>query len=250
MGALLISCFDLEAPAVASGTMYAVLFRDSDNKALDFAAGTPDLQTFDGNHTRFGKVLAQHSTRTRLHYALLADGSFTLPNSAADECYQVEYWHREGGARSRPNDRLVMIEFFNWLDGKKIESRLGSAQEARIALIPNEPAGARYEALASLSYDQENNRIGIMAWLEKDGQLQHFPATPALNPITATVRMVDSTETEIFSKTITPIGADGQFADEYIGDPLSPDETYFLIVYITDADSVIHKSASSPVTWD
>ena len=243
MGALLISCFDLETPAVASGTMYAVLFRDSDNKALDFAAGTPDLQTFDGDHTRFGKVLAQHSTRTRLHYALLADGSFTLPNSAADECYQVEYWHREGGARSRPSDRLVMIEFFNWLDGKKIESRLGSAQEARIALIPNEPATARYEALGSLSYDQETNRIGIMAWLEKDGELQ----TTALS---ATVRMVDSTEAEIFSKTITPIGADGQFADEYVGDPLSPDETYFLTVTITDAASAVHKSASSPVTWD
>ena len=243
MGALLISCFDLEAPAVASGSMYAVLFRDTDNKALDFAAGTPDLQTFDGDHVRFGKVLAQHSTRTRLHYSLLADGSFTLPESAADEAYQIEYWHREGGARSRASDRLVMIEFFNWLGGKKIESRLGAAQEARIALIPDEPAGARYEALGSLSYDQETNRIGIMAWLEKDGELQ----TTALS---ATVRMVDSTETEIFSKTITPIGADGQFADEYVGDPLSPDETYFLTVSITDAASAIHISASSPVTWD
>jgi hypothetical protein len=238
MGDLLLSYIDPETVPLASGEVYAVLFRQSDNKALDMAAVTPDLQTFDGNHTRFGTLVSGHPVRTRYFQKLMAEGTFTLPDSDADDFYHVEYWKRNGGTRVRSADRLLNVEYFNWVSGKKVESRLSSALETKITSISQ-----RYRAQVSLSYDQTTKRIGIMAWLDKDEALQ-------VDAVSAVVTMTDSTGAVIFTKALANLIGDGSFTDEHVGTELAPDETYFVVCTIVDAAAVPHTSASSPVTWD
>lgn len=67
---LLLSYQDLEQPALASGTVYALLFKPRDGEALNLSSG--NLEAFDGDHLAFGITLYEDAVRTRYHVRSIA----------------------------------------------------------------------------------------------------------------------------------------------------------------------------------
>lgn len=228
--------------------VYALL-HSLDGDALDFSAGTATLLPFDGDNDRFGLQLTEDTDRTNFFMAQLTSGSsYVLPDSAYGEPYSVEYWATLSlsGVRSRADDFLLEVVEFPWKSGYNENPVLIDIVN-RTNLIPSEPAGSRYEAFVSFSYDSSNLRIGYMCWLEKDGEL-------VTDAISCTLTMVDSSGVEVFTDAVpAAVGADaidGFFVGEQLTQELFADDNYSVTVEIIDGDSVAHKSASSPVTWD
>lgn len=265
MSDLYISYPNLEAPPVSG--IYALLFDPRAATALDFSAtGLITLQPFDGDQNRFALDLVLDPVRPRYYRETVVDGTFTLPTIPEGEVYEVEFWEQLGGLPDRSNDRFLNVREVMWVDGKIYEDRIDSVQidEIRDAVLtyvmqqasgsiqtllgalnrlPTEPAGARYEAFCTLSYDTDNERFGIEIWLERDGALVEDAQQ-------AYCELRDSTDVLVFTKTLTVRATNGNFAGQVLGIVPNPDESYFLKARVLDARGVQHSTGHGPVTWD
>ncbi len=113
----------------------------------------------------------------------------------------------------------------------------------KISLLPDEPASARYEAFASFGYDSETSRFKVIAWLEKDGELQ-------TDVQELDVLVLNELGNSVANFTNNTPESDGYFKSYVDAVTLNPDEVHFGRVKIMDADDNWHTSGSSPVTWD
>jgi len=263
---LLLSYFDTETPAIATGSVYALLFEPRTVKALDLVGGA--LENFDdaGDQEDFSILLEHHAVRSRYFSKTIDPEDIELPDTAPGDYYQVEYWQKAGASPNRSTDRLLCVEFITWLDGLRVDARLSQTQIEddifdhtipaasatfgeileKASRLPDEPAAARYESFCAMSYLPNVQRAGLCGWLEKDGQVQ-------LGCTRAVFKLVDSSDVVKFEKVVEGEGIpsdDGQFNGQYLPIILNPNDTYFLKCTITDADDVEHVSAASPVTWN
>lgn len=309
---LLLEYADVESDSFikGDGRIYAMIFDPITNEAIDFSSSTPyELDYFDGDQSRFARVIPQTPNRNRHYSEVLQCTAITLPDVGYGNYYTIEYWSEYiSGSIDRSVDYFLGTDRLTWLSNRRAESRLDLSQaeniaslaavevwdylrslatttgsmgeylanlqddfasyfmshvlysesspeftgtfeelildlRERIERLPDEPASVRYEALCSVAYDTEIERITFEAWLEKDGVLQ-------IDTLRAEVTLYNSAGTGIAAANSTTPNAMGQFTIAVDGVPLSPDEVYFLVSKVRDSDSVDHSSGSSPVTWD
>lgn len=105
---------------------------------------------------------------------------------------------------------------------------------------------ANWETFTSFSYDESTGRIGITAWIERNGKL-------ILDASNVTAVLYDSSGTELFTLSINADAvteAIGLFKGEVNAITLVPDMAYFVKVTSTDYNNIQRISGASPVTWD
>jgi len=258
---LIIAHHDLEIPALASGTIYAVLHDPRDSEALNLSSG--NLEAFDGDHELFGIVLYEDPIRTRYHVRRIDPADITLPDTAPGDEYELEFWEQVGALPDRTADRLIATDEFIWQSDLRTDARLSETQIyndiltyavpgasgtvldmlAKAANIPDEPASVRWEAFCALSFKPDITRIGLCAWLEKDGEL-------VIDAKRVTWTLYDSSGATCFTKSNLVATTIGFFFEQYLTFTPSPNDTYFLTATIRDINDVDHTSAASPVTWN
>lgn len=226
--------------------VYAVL-HDTEGNALDFSEDFPTLKIFDGDHNRFGIELPEDSVRIGYFVTQMASGTFDLPDSTYGRDYDLEFWTTAySGTFDRTTDMFLDYEKLPFASGDK-----GSAVDIEILTairtLPDEPAGAKFECLTSISYDSTNGRLAYMCWLEKDGEMQ----TDAFDCV---LTVVDSSGNIIIIEAVNVATGDnpiaGFFSGSVLGVNLVADDTYAGSCVIRDVNLAEHTSGLSPVTWD
>lgn len=241
---LLLSTYTPElVPGCCPGDLYAIVFGEDDSELAlkDNGSSVLTLQSFDkDNQVDFAIALNEKTNRTRYYSVLLADGGYTLPDNTAGSYYTVEYWQRAlTGSTSRQDDTLREVDTFVIHDGTRVDSKLGTGD---LDLLAN------WQAHAAVSYDSTNQVVGVVGWLEKNGELyitdeskRYFnfkwiaPDGTVIDETTQTTYLADLEG--VFYYTISEIDLD-------------PDAVLPAVATIRDSNGTDHKTTTTVVTWD
>lgn len=227
---LLLSYFDTgdDGFISSSGGVYGILADDFNGTALNLATNPGLMSAFDGNHETFGIDMPVVSNRGKMYSRTLSASGVTIPATPHGQWLTIEYWVEDTyGVKNRDNDILLGTERFYYVNQKMHNNR-----------VP-----IKADIHCSVSYDPVYKRMGFTVWMEKDGALIQDASS-------VTVKTIDSTDIQVASATTSIKNTNGEFTMTAAPIDLVPDENYFTLVRITDADGVVHIAGTSQVTWD
>lgn len=242
---LKLSFFDTVKDHYVPGAteIYAMVFDDFTNQALRFADAPSEIfmSAFDGTQGDFAINLSGANPRTSFYETTPLASAFHLADSQAGRYYTIEYWAASSaGVKDRSVDFFLSAEKFHWQNELMFDSRISVVQEQAIADKVNT---SKYEVMASCVFDSVISRLGVTAWLEKNGELQ----TTAKS---ASIHMVDSEGNDVATPVSNTVKALGQFNLQTLSLSLLPDENYFASVTIVDENDEEHTSGIGVVAWD